>query len=179
MQKVIHTPGLSAVRFTGTFDKKLFELGGRVHPLLKAGEDNIVICTELQALLLSKQAHFEKVNLEDIFANEKTPPLTETEQTETEQTETEQTETEQTETEQTETEPTGTEPTGTEPTGTEPTGTNSTEIEEEYIPPFIEDLNSLSIDDLKKACAYFDITIGNKKIETLQSLLIPFLKNRE
>ena len=139
MQKVIHTPGLSAVRFTGTFDKKLFELGGRVHPLLKAGEDNIVICTELQALLLSKQAHFEKVNLEDIFANEKTPPLTETEQTET----------------------------------------NSTEIEEEYIPPFIEDLNSLSIDDLKKACAYFDITIGNKKIETLQSLLIPFLKNRE
>ena len=149
MQKVIHTPGLSAVRFTGTFDKKLFELGGRVHPLLKAGEDNIVICTELQALLLSKQAHFEKVNLEDIFANEKTPPLTETEQTETEQTETEQTE------------------------------TNSTEIEEEYIPPFIEDLNSLSIDDLKKACAYFNITVGNKKRETLQALVIPFLKNRE
>ena len=154
MQKVIHTPGLSAVRFTGTFDKKLFELGGRVHPLLKAGEDNIVICTELQALLLSKQAHFEKVNLEDIFANEKTPPLTETEQTETEQTETEQTETNSTE-------------------------TNSTEIEEEYIPPFIEDLDSLSIDDLKKVCAYFNITIGNKKRETLQALVIPFLKNRE
>mgnify|MGYP003599373847 CR=1 FL=1 len=134
MQKVIHTPGLSAVRFTGTFDKKLFELGGRVHPLLKAENENIIIVTEVQALLLSKQAHFEKVNLEDIFANEKTPPSTET---------------------------------------------NSTEIEEEYIPPFIEDLNSLSIDDLKKACAYFDITIGNKKIETLQSLLIPFLKNRE
>lgn len=134
MQKVIHTPGLSAVRFTGTFDKKLFELGGRVHPLLKAENENIIIVTEVQALLLSKQAHFEKVNLEDIFANEKTPPSTET---------------------------------------------NSTETEEEYIPPFIEDLNSLSIDDLKKACAYFDITIGNKKIETLQSLLIPFLKNRE
>ena len=134
MQKVIHTPGLSAVRFTGTFDKKLFELGGRVHPLLKAGEDNIVICTELQALLLSKQAHFEKVNLEDIFANEKTPHSTETETTET---------------------------------------------EEEYIPPFIEDLNSLSIDDLKKVCAYFNITIGNKKRETLQALVIPFLKNRE
>lgn len=139
MQKVIHTPGLSAVRFTGTFDKKLFELGGRVHPLLKAENENIIIVTEVQALLLSKQAHFEKVNLEDIFANEKTPPSTETNSTET----------------------------------------NSTEIEEEYIPPFIEDLNSLSIDDLKKACAYFDITIGNKKIETLQSLLIPFLKNRE
>ena len=139
MQKVIHTPGLSAVRFTGTFDKKLFELGGRVHPLLKAENENIIIVTEVQALLLSKQAHFEKVNLEDIFANEKTPPST-----------------------------------GTEPTGTEPTGT-----EEEYIPPFIEDLNSLSIDDLKKACAYFNITVGNKKRETLQSLLIPFLKNRE
>ena len=139
MQKVIHTPGLSAVRFTGTFDKKLFELGGRVHPLLKAENENIIIVTEVQALLLSKQAHFEKVNLEDIFANEKTPPSTETNSTET----------------------------------------NSTEIEEEYIPPFIEDLNSLSIDDLKKACAYFNITIGNKKIETLQSLLIPFLKNRE
>ena len=149
MQKVIHTPGLSAVRFTGTFDKKLFELGGRVHPLLKAENENIIIVTEVQALLLSKQAHFEKVNLEDIFANEKTPPSTGTE-------------------------PTGTEPTGTEPTGTEPTGT-----EEEYIPPFIEDLNSLSIDDLKKACAYFNITVGNKKRETLQSLLIPFLKNRE
>ena len=154
MQKVIHTPGLSAVRFTGTFDKKLFELGGRVHPLLKAGEDNIVICTELQALLLSKQAHFEKVNLEDIFANEKTPPSTGTE-------------------------PTGTEPTGTEPTGTEPTGTESTGTKEEYIPPFIEDLDSLSIDDLKKVCAYFNITIGNKKRETLQALVIPFLKNRE
>ena len=164
MQKVIHTPGLSAVRFTGTFDKKLFELGGRVHPLLKAENENIIIVTEVQALLLSKQAHFEKVNLEDIFANEKTPPSTGTEPTGTEPTGTE---------------PTGTEPTGTEPTGTEPTGTNSTETEEEYIPPFIEDLNSLSIDDLKKACAYFDITIGNKKIETLQSLLIPFLKNRE
>ena len=149
MQKVIHTPGLSAVRFTGTFDKKLFELGGRVHPLLKAENENIIIVTEVQALLLSKQAHFEKVNLEDIFANEKTPPST------------------------------GTEPTGTEPTGTEPTGTEPTEIEEEYIPPFIEDLNSLSIDDLKKACAYFNITVGNKKRETLQSLLIPFLKNRE
>ena len=134
MQKVIHTPGLSAVRFTGTFDKKLFELGGRVHPLLKAENENIIIVTEVQALLLSKQAHFEKVNLEDIFANEKTTPSTET---------------------------------------------NSTEIEEEYIPPFIEDLNSLSIDDLKKACAYFNITVGNKKRETLQSLLIPFLKNRE
>ena len=134
MQKVIHTPGLSAVRFTGTFDKKLFELGGRVHPLLKAENENIIIVTEVQALLLSKQAHFEKVNLEDIFANEKTPPST---------------------------------------------GTNSTETEEEYIPPFIEDLNSLSIDDLKKACAYFNITVGNKKRETLQSLLIPFLKNRE
>ena len=139
MQKVIHTPGLSAVRFTGTFDKKLFELGGRVHPLLKAENENIIIVTEVQALLLSKQAHFEKVNLEDIFANEKTPPSTETNSTET----------------------------------------NSTEIEEEYIPPFIEDLNSLSIDDLKKACAYFNITVGNKKRETLQSLLIPFLKNRE
>ena len=155
MQKVIHTPGLSAVRFTGTFDKKLFELGGRVHPLLKAENENIIIVTEVQALLLSKQAHFEKVNLEDIFANEKTPPST------------------------------GTEPTGTEPTEpetpVEPTEpeTNSTEIEEEYIPPFIEDLNSLSIDDLKKACAYFNITVGNKKRETLQSLLIPFLKNRE
>ena len=169
MQKVIHTPGLSAVRFTGTFDKKLFELGGRVHPLLKAENENIIIVTEVQALLLSKQAHFEKVNLEDIFANEKTPPSTGTE-------------------------PTGTEPTGTEPTGTEPTETNSTEtnstetnstetnsteIEEEYIPPFIEDLNSLSIDDLKKACAYFNITVGNKKRETLQSLLIPFLNIRE
>ena len=159
MQKVIHTPGLSAVRFTGTFDKKLFELGGRVHPLLKAENENIIIVTEVQALLLSKQAHFEKVNLEDIFANEKTPPSTGTEPTGTE--------------------PTGTEPTGTEPTGTEPTGTEPTGTKEEYIPPFIEDLNSLSIDDLKKACAYFDITIGNKKIETLQSLLIPFLKNRE
>ena len=169
MQKVIHTPGLSAVRFTGTFDKKLFELGGRVHPLLKAENENIIIVTEVQALLLSKQAHFEKVNLEDIFANEKTPPSTGTEPTGTEPTGTEPTGTE----------PTGTEPTGTEPTGTEPTGTEPTEIEEEYIPPFIEDLNSLSIDDLKKACAYFDITIGNKKIETLQSLLIPFLKNRE
>ena len=145
MQKVIHTPGLSAVRFTGTFDKKLFELGGRVHPLLKAENENIIIVTEVQALLLSKQAHFEKVNLEDIFANEKTPPSTEPE-------------------------------TPVEPTEPE---TNSTEIEEEYIPPFIEDLNSLSIDDLKKACAYFNITVGNKKIETLQSLLIPFLKNRE
>ena len=51
--------------------------------------------------------------------------------------------------------------------------------EEDYIPPFIEDLDSLSIDDLKKACAYFNITVGNKKRETLQSLLIPFLKNRE
>ena len=145
MQKVIHTPGLSAVRFTGTFDKKLFELGGRVHPLLKAENENIIIVTEVQALLLSKQAHFEKVNLEDIFANEKTPPSTEPE-------------------------------TPVEPTEPE---TNSTEIEEEYIPPFIEDLNSLSIDDLKKACAYFNITVGNKKRETLQSLLIPFLKNRE
>ena len=154
MQKVIHTPGLSAVRFTGTFDKKLFELGGRVHPLLKAENENIIIVTEVQALLLSKQAHFEKVNLEDIFANEKTPPSTGTE-------------------------PTGTEPTGTEPTGTEPTGTEPTGTKEEYIPPFIEDLNSLSIDDLKKACAYFNITVGNKKRETLQSLLIPFLKNRE
>ena len=144
MQKVIHTPGLSAVRFTGTFDKKLFELGGRVHPLLKAENENIIIVTEVQALLLSKQAHFEKVNLEDIFANEKTPPSTETNSTETNSTE-----------------------------------TNSTETEEEYIPPFIEDLNSLSIDDLKKACAYFNITVGNKKRETLQSLLIPFLKNRE
>ena len=159
MQKVIHTPGLSAVRFTGTFDKKLFELGGRVHPLLKAENENIIIVTEVQALLLSKQAHFEKVNLEDIFANEKTPPSTGTEPTGTE--------------------PTGTEPTGTEPTGTEPTGTNSTETEEQYIPPFIEDLNSLSIDDLKKVCAYFNITIGNKKRETLQALVIPFLKNRE
>ena len=149
MQKVIHTPGLSAVRFTGTFDKKLFELGGRVHPLLKAGEDNIVICTELQALLLSKQAHFEKVNLEDIFANEKTPHST------------------------------GTETTGTETTGTETTETETTETEEEYIPPFIEELDSLSIDDLKKVCAYFNITIGNKKRETLQALVIPFLKNRE
>ena len=159
MQKVIHTPGLSAVRFTGTFDKKLFELGGRVHPLLKAENENIIIVTEVQALLLSKQAHFEKVNLEDIFANEKTPPSTGTEPTGTE--------------------PTGTEPTGTEPTGTEPTGTEPTGTKEEYIPPFIEDLNSLSIDDLKKACASFNITVGNKKRETLQSLLIPFLKNRE
>ena len=169
MQKVIHTPGLSAVRFTGTFDKKLFELGGRVHPLLKAENENIIIVTEVQALLLSKQAHFEKVNLEDIFANEKTPPSTETNSTETNSTETNSTETNSTETNSTE----------TNSTETNSTETNSTETEEEYIPPFIEDLNSLSIDDLKKACAYFNITVGNKKRETLQSLLIPFLKNRE
>ena len=154
MQKVIHTPGLSAVRFTGTFDKKLFELGGRVHPLLKAENENIIIVTEVQALLLSKQAHFEKVNLEDIFANEKTPYSTETETTETETTETETTETETT---------------GTETTETETTGTETTE--EDYIPPFIEELDSLSIDDLKKVCAYFNITIGNKKRETLQALI--------
>jgi len=48
-----------------------------------------------------------------------------------------------------------------------------------YQAPFKEDLEYLSLEEVKTACLYFNITIGNKKIDTLKSLLLPFLESKD
>jgi|GEM_PF-3851713 len=122
LRRVIHTPNLAAVKFTGNFDKRLFELGGRETPILKAQDENIIVVSKLQAALLCKQVHFEKVDIKEVFASKKSLV---------------------------------------------------------YQAPFKEDLEHLSLEEIKTACLYFNITIGNKKIDTLKSLLLPFLESKD
>lgn len=153
MKRVIHTPGLSAVRFTGTFNKKLFELGGRVQPLLNPDDENIVIVTELQARLLSKTAHFEKVDLDELFANEK---ITD-EQTESKENS----------------------DIKENLTTDEKTGIDEQTGKDESKEVFVEDLTDISLGDLKVLCKKFNITVGNKKNDVLKALVLPYLKNRE
>ena len=44
--------------------------------------------------------------------------------------------------------------------------------------PSIEQLNELDFDEVKNLCRYFGVTVGNKKFETLQQLLIPHLQRQ-
>ncbi|MGK0255856.1 MAG: hypothetical protein ACI81I_000463 [Arcobacteraceae bacterium] len=69
----LYTPNLKAVKFIGGFDKKLFEIGGR--NLLTLKTDDIVVVSDLQALLLLRQPHFEKYDIESIFVNENTQDI--------------------------------------------------------------------------------------------------------
>lgn len=50
---------------------------------------------------------------------------------------------------------------------------------DEYNPPYLEDLESLTLEELKTACLHFNITVGNKRIETLKSMLLPYLKSKD
>jgi len=122
LRRVIHTPNLAAVKFTGNFDKRLFELGTKEIPVLKADDENIIIVSKLQAILLCKQVHFKKVDINEAFANKKSLI---------------------------------------------------------YKAPFKEDLESLSLEEIKSACLYFNINVENKKIDTLKSLLLPFLESSQ
>lgn len=227
--RVIHTPSLSAVRYLGDFDKRLFELGGRVQPNLKADDENIIVVTELQAQLLSRNPLFEKVDINEIFVNKNESSSFDTSYLTDEQIE-------------------GfiKEYSGTgkivaiedfnkvtsslekiatflqDKISPEELGDINESIEDkvirllektlvkhesnttnevlkeviasdnkentskdeqndkhEYNPPYLEDLDGLTLEEVKRACLHFNISVGNKRIETLKSMLLPFLKNKD
>ena len=55
--------------------------------------------------------------------------------------------------------------------------TNKDETKE-YKLPFVEDLDTLSDEEIKKACDVMKIKKGNKTAQTLKPLLLPFLLNK-
>lgn len=72
----IHTPKLQAIRFVGDFEKKLFEIGARVLPILKKGD--IVVVNEIEATMLLRQPHFTRVDINTIFGDENQEDKSET-----------------------------------------------------------------------------------------------------
>lgn len=67
----------------------------------------------------------------------------------------------------------------TEENSTQEFEEDSENEEDNFIPPFKEELNSLSDEEIKKLAKHFDITVGNKKAENLKALIMPFLKSKE
>ncbi len=65
---MIYTAGLKAVKFTGDFKKRLFEIGGRQNIVLN--QDDIVIVNEVQFVLLVRQRYFEPVDINSIIVKE-------------------------------------------------------------------------------------------------------------
>ncbi|WP_418179767.1 hypothetical protein ACNSOO_04695 [Aliarcobacter lanthieri] len=211
MPKVIHTPNLAAIRFTGDFEKKLFELGGRKYPILKPENENIIIVTELQGSLLSKQVNFEKVDIDKIFVNKNEDfKISDLSEEEIEQFVNNYTSTNGyvlVSSEESSMANVALEKLkefmasympwelednnsnlediiisllqGTLTKELNNEDINSTTKDVEFIPPFLEDLENLSNEEIKNACIHFGITVGNKKIDTLKSLLIPFLKSKD
>lgn len=226
--RIIHTPSLSAVRYLGNFDKRLFELGGRVQPNLKADDENIIVVTELQAHLLSRNPLFEKVDINEIFVNEsqsvKVADLSEEELKSfiqeyssnngcylisTEEFNAVKEPLEKIKSFITENMPYELENTEEsiedkvirllDKTLTQNESNTTNEVlkeiiasdnqentskdeqnkKDEYNPPYLEDLESLTLEELKTACLHFNITVGNKRIETLRSMLLPYLKSKD
>jgi len=71
---MIYTAGLKAVKFTGDFQKRLFEIGGRENILLN--KNDIVIVNEVQSVLLIRQKYFEAVDIDSIIVKPKTKKAT-------------------------------------------------------------------------------------------------------
>ncbi len=154
----LYTPNLKAVRFIAKFDKKLFEIGGRKLLTLKA--DDVVIVTELQALLLLRQPHFEAVDIDTLFVNETKVVLTDADaQADLDG----------------------------NPRLDNPSAEalklqealKDDEEQDEYKLPFAEDLESLTLDEVKLACDFVGVTKGNKGIDKLKALLLPHLPKKE
>lgn len=211
--RVIHTPSLSAVRYLGNFDKRLFELGGRVQPNLKADDENIIVVTELQAQLLSRNPLFEKVDINEIFVNKNESSRFDTSSLTDEQIEDFNKVTSSLEKiatflqDKISPEELGDINESIEDKvirllektlvkhesnttnevlkevivsdNQENTSKDEQNDKHEYNPPYLEDLDGLTLEEVKKACLHFNITVGNKRIETLKSLLLPCLKSKD
>ncbi len=54
-----------------------------------------------------------------------------------------------------------------------------TEEQDEYKLPFAEDIDTLDLDAVKLACDHVNITKGNKGIDKLKALLLPYLPKKE
>ncbi|NUW28987.1 hypothetical protein [Aliarcobacter butzleri] len=211
--RVIHTPSLSAVRYLGDFDKRLFELGGRVQPNLKADDENIIVVTELQAQLLSRNPLFEKVDINEIFVNKNESSSFDTSSLTDEQIEDFNKVTSSLEKiatflqdkispeelgdinesiedkvirllektlvkhESNTTNEVLKEVIASD--NQENTSKDEQNDKHEYNPPYLDDLDGLTLEEVKKACLHFNITVGNKRIETLKSLLLPCLKSKD
>ena len=211
--RVIHTPSLSAVRYLGDFDKRLFELGGRVQPNLKADDENIIVVTELQAQLLSRNPLIEKVDINEIFVNKNESSSFDTSSLTDEQIEDFNKVTSSLEKiatflqdkispeelgdinesiedkvirllektlvkhESNTTNEVLKEVIASD--NKENTSKDEQNDKHEYNPPYLEDLDGLTLEEVKRACLHFNITVGNKRIETLKSMLLPFLKNKD
>jgi len=155
----IITPNLSAIKFIGNFDKKLFEIGGRELPILK--NSDVVIVTKLQAQLLLRQPHFEAVDINKVFVNENKQEL-ETSETDTLEA-----------TENSEIVDIGNDINNDE-------FIEDDDIEQDtYTLPYLEDLEELDKDAVKLACQHLDITTGNYGVEKLKSFLEPHLKSKD
>lgn len=211
--RVIHTPSLSAVRYLGDFDKRLFELGGRVQPNLKVDDENIIVVTELQAQLLSRNPLFEKVDINEIFVNKNESSRFDTSSLTDEQIEDFNKVTSSLEKiatflqDKISPEELGDINESIEDKvirllektlvkhesnttnevlkevivsdNQENTSKDEQNDKHEYNPPYLEDLDGLTLEEVKKACLHFNISVGNKRIETLKSMLLPFLKNKD
>ena len=71
---MIYTAGLKAVKFTGDFKKRLFEIGGRQNIVLN--KDDVVIVNEVQHVLLVRQRYFEAVDINSLIIKDIVKPKT-------------------------------------------------------------------------------------------------------
>jgi hypothetical protein len=150
---VIHTPKLAAVRFIGSFDKKLFEVGARKLPILKKEDDNVIIVSELEAAMLIRQPHFERANIESLFIAPNEEESTNESKEETDEEKTPQED------------------------GTQPP--NEEESTDELKLPFKEDIETLTDEEVKYFCERFGVKVGKKRTDTLKAMLLPYLPSRE
>jgi hypothetical protein len=204
---VIHTPKLAAVRFIGSFDKKLFEVGARKLPILKKEDDNVIIVSELEAAMLIRQPHFERANIESLFIAPNQEESTNESKEETDEDKTPQedgtptpNQEESTDElkEETDEEKTPQEDGTPTPNQEESTNESKEETDEEKTPqedgtptpnqeestdelklPFKEDIETLTDEEVKYFCERFGVKVGKKRTDTLKAMLLPYLPSRE
>ena len=65
---VVHTPNLKALKYVGTFTKKLFEVRADKTAILEKGD--IVLVDRISAMSLGRSKLFEKIDISELFDNE-------------------------------------------------------------------------------------------------------------
>lgn len=156
----VYTPNLQLVRYSGETPRKLWEIKARNVPTLNKGD--LVLLNEATAVLMVKKHGFEmvdnsKLSFGENFASESVVETT---------------------SEVDETTPKVDETTSevdeTTPNGDETTQDGEAK-QEEYKLPLASEIMELSDAEIKAACKYVGVSVSNKKIDTLKSLLLPYL----
>jgi hypothetical protein len=169
----VYTPNLQLVQYTGETPRKLWEVKARKTPVLQKGD--LVLLDNVVAVLMVKKYGFEMVDNSLLTLKGVTPYDFKDLDIQNEDIENFANENQDGETQTVETQAGD----GADENLSNTENTGSTDEEEDFHLPKFEELESLDIESVKKALAYVGVKAGNRNIDTLKQILMPYLPKGE